>query len=136
MVVDGGRGRLLRGRRVDHGRIHLEELESLENHPDEHEHGRPSPRSRMGGNTYASTGHEGEHNLHRFAKDVAAWIERTFEGHAVEELTLFSAPRFLGELRKLVPAALAARIREHQADLTQVSTATLAKHPAIEQLFG
>ena len=138
IVVDGGRGRLLSGRRIPHGRIHIDEHETIANHAaeHEHEHGRPSPRSRLGGASYASAGHEAEHQLHRFAKEVTAWIEAKVAQHRIEQVTVFSAPKLLGEMRKLYSPALAERIREHQADLTQVSTAALARHPAVGELIG
>lgn len=136
IVVDGGRGRLLRGRMISHGRIHVDEHDSISNHHDEHEHGRPSPRSGRGGSSYASSGHEGEQQLHRFAKEVTGWIEAKVARHGIERLALFSAPRLLGELRKLYPPGLGERIDEHPADLTQVSTAALARHPAVAELIG
>lgn len=135
IVADAGRSRLLSVRRVPPGRVHVDEHESIENHADSHEHGRPSPRAGKGGNTYASAGHEDEQQLHRFAKEVAAWIAQKLTQHAVERATLFSAPKLLGELRKLYPPGLAQRIQEHPADLTQVSPAALAHHQAILSLL-
>ncbi len=135
IVADAGRSRLLSVRRVPPGRVHVDEHESIESHPDEHEHGRPSPRAGRGGNTYASAGHEDGQQLHRFAKEVAAWMDERLTEHAVERATLFSAPKLLGELRKLYPPGLARRIREHPADLTQVSPAALAHHPAVLSLL-
>ena len=134
-VVDGGRGRLLRCSRVPPGRIHVDELEAIEYEAEEHEHGRPSSRSGRSGNTYASGGHEGEYQLHRFAKQVANWIEKHSNRNDREAITLFAAPRFLGELRKLFSPAIARRIREHQADLTQLNTSSLARHAAVTRLL-
>ncbi len=134
-VVDGGRARLLQCSRLPHGRIHVDEIEAIENHAEEHEHGRPSPRSGKSGNTYASGGHEDEYQLRRFAKDVMAWIEKRADRVGDQAITLFAAPRFLGELRKLFSPIQAKRIREHQADLTQLSTADLAKHSAVADLL-
>ena len=135
VVADAGRGRLLRCARVAHGRIHVDEHGSVENRVEEHEHGRPSPRSGKSGKTYASGGHEDEYRIHRFAKEVTAWLEKALARHRCETLALFAAPRFLGELRKTYGHALATRIREHQADLTHLDAAGLAKHPAIEELL-
>ena len=136
VVVDAGRARLLSCNRVPPGRIHVDEHDVIENHEEIHEHGRPSPRLGKSGHTYASAGHETEHQIHRFAKEVTAWIERKLARHSIDSLTLFSAPKFLGELRKLSPSGFAGRIREHQADLTQVSTSALAKHPAVDELLA
>jgi protein required for attachment to host cells len=134
IVADSGRGRLLHASRVDHGRLHVDEIDVIENTVGEHEHGRPSPRSLRGGPSYASPGHEQEQQQHRFAKQVSAWIERQVAEQGIAHLTLFSAPRFLGALRKVLPAALAPRIREEPIDLIQVSTSALARHPAVAGL--
>jgi protein required for attachment to host cells len=134
-VVDAGRGRLLECSRTPAGRLHVDEIESIENDHEAYEHGRPSPRAGKSGNTYASGGHESEHQLHRFAKEVAVWIERKSDQLGLEAVSVFSAPRFLGELRKLYGPALARRVREHSADLTHLAAAGLARHPAVEELL-
>jgi protein required for attachment to host cells len=136
VVADCGRGRLLKCSRVPPGRLHVEQIAAIEHHEEEHEHGRPSPRTGKSGNTYASGGHEQEHQLHRFAKMVVAWIENQAAGIDARSITLFAAPRFLGELRKLYSPAIAHRIDERQADLTQLSTAVLARHPAVSALLS
>ncbi len=134
-VVDGGRGRLLKCSKVPPGRVHVEELDNIENQIEEHEHGRPSPRTGKSGNTYASGGHEDEHQRRRFAKEVVAWIEKRADRIDKQAITMFAAPRFLGELRKLFSPALVKRIREHRADLAQLSTSELAKHAAVIDLL-
>jgi protein required for attachment to host cells len=135
IVVDRGKGRLLRVGMLPAGRVHVDEVDAIEGPPDEHEHGRPSPRTARGGYTYASGGHETEQQIHRFAKEVAAWIGRKLEEHRIDRLDLFSSPRLLGELRKLYPATWDGRVREHQADLTHVTPAELSKHPAVADLL-
>jgi protein required for attachment to host cells len=135
-VVDGGRGRLLRGSNVPPGRPHLEEDESIENPWEEHEHGRPSPRAGKLGHTYASQGHEGEELLHRFARDVVLWLERKSRQHKIENLLLFAPPRFLGALRQVCPASLTARITEHEGDLGYMTAGDLARHRVIARLLG
>jgi len=135
-VLDGGGGRLLAGRRVPPaGRLHVDEVAKIENHEEQHEHGRPSPLSAKGGKTYASEGHEDEHQLHRFAKRVVVWIEQLAGSIETPLIPLFAPPRLLGELRKLYGPALSRRVREHQADLTHLSASALAKHPAVLELI-
>jgi hypothetical protein len=114
IVVNGGRGRLLKCGRVPPGRLHVDEVSAVEHEPELHEHVRPSPRSGKSGNTYASGGHEDEYRI---------------------PIQLFAPPRFLGELRKLYGPLLTRRIEEHQADLTHLSAAALAKHPAVAALL-
>jgi protein required for attachment to host cells len=134
-VVDGGRGRLLRCSRVPHGRLHVDEVSAIEYRPEEHERGRPSPRTGKSGNTYASRGREDEYQIRRFAKEVVDWIAKHADRIETPSITLFAAPRFLGELRKLYGPALSKRIDERQGDLTQLSRAGLAKHPAVTELL-
>ena len=134
-IVDGGRGRLLKCTRVAHGRLHVAEVSAIENDDEEHEHGRPSPRSGKSGNTYASGGHEDEHQIRRFAKEVVGWIEEHAAQIDSRTIRLFAAPRFLGELRKLYSSSLTDRIDEHSVDLTRLTPAGLAKHPAVAELL-
>lgn len=135
-VVDSGRGRLLRGSSVPPGRPHLEEDESIENTWEEHEHGRPSPRVGKAGHSYASRGHEDEEMMHRFAKDVAAWLERKAKQNNIQNLSLFAPPRFLGALRQAYSPHLSARITEHEGDLGYMSAGDLARHRVISRLLG
>jgi protein required for attachment to host cells len=135
-VVDGGRGRLLRGSSVPPGRPHLEEDDAIENTWEKHEHGRPSARAGRDGHSYASQGHENEELLHRFARDVALWLERKSRQHKIENVVLFAPPRFLGALRQACSPALAARITEHEGDLGYMSAGDLARHRAIARLLG
>ena len=135
-VVDAGRARLLECSRIAHGRVHVDQHESIENHTEEHEHVRPSPRTGKSGNTYASGGHEDEYQIHRFAKRVAGWMDDHLDRFETDDVPLFAAPRFLGELRKLYGPALSRRVQEFQADLTQLTEASLAKHRAVANLVG
>ena len=134
-VVDAGRARLLTCSKVAFDRLHVDELSAIEYEPEEHERGRPSPRTGKSGNTYASLGRESEHQIRRFAKEVEDWIENHLERIDAPSITLFSAPRFLGELRKLFGPTVVDRIEERQAALTQLSTSDLARHPAVAELL-
>lgn len=63
-----------------------------------------------------------------FLREVTAWLsEREREG-AFERLILVAAPRALGELRRLLPPALAQRVVEEVAsDLTRAEAAEIAR---------
>ena len=63
---------------------------------------------------------------------VLRWIDK----RRIDEVTLFSPPKFLGELRKQYRGTLADRILERQGDLTQLSTGGLAKHGAVVALLN
>lgn len=135
-VVDAGQGRLLRGSSVPPGRPHLEEDESIQNTWERHEHGRPSPRAGKAGHSNSSLGHENEELLHRFARDVAIWLDRKARQHGIENLALFAPPRFLGALRQACSPQLTARITEHEGDLGYMTAGDLARHRTIAKLLG
>ncbi len=135
-TADRRRARLLACRSTLHKRLHVEEASGLEEKWEEREHGRPSALAGMNGHTYASFHHEEEERIHRFAKEIAHWLEREVQQRDLARIDLFAAPRLLGELRGLLPSALAGRLVEHEGDLNHVSLGELAKHPAIVQLFA
>ncbi len=136
VIVDNGKGRLLRGTQVPPGRFHLDENGSIENTWEAHQHGRPSPRVGKAGNTYASQGHENEERMSRFARNVTEWLERKTREHNIEKLTLFAPPRFLGALRQAWSPKLAARVSEHEGDLGYMSAGELARHRAIIKVLS
>ena len=74
--------------------------------------------------------------IRRFAKRVAGWMDDHLDRFETDGVPLFVAPRFLGELRKLYGPGLAKRVQEFQADLTQLTEASLAKHRAVADLVG
>lgn len=129
-VVNQRGGRLLRATLAPNGRQRLDLVDVVETDWKEqaHERGRPSPRRGRQGNSYASAGHEPETFVHRYAKEVAAWIEQKL---GKDRAMLFAPPRFLGELREVLPARLSARIDEHEGDLGYMSPADLARHPLV-----
>ena len=136
VIVDNGRGRLLRGTQVPPGRYHLDEDGSIENTLEEHEHGRPSPRWGKKGHTYASLGHEDEERMSRFARAVATWLEKKTRVHKIERFALFAPPRFLGVLRQTWSPSMAARISEHEGDLGYMTAGDLARHRAIIKVLS
>ena len=133
-VVDGGCGRLMQSIVVPPGRLRVEQHGTLSNRSLGLEHVRPSSLKGKSGNSYASGGHEAEEEIHRFAKEVAAWLEREIDRHDIEDLTVFFSPRLLGELRKVFNPNLEHRVRTQQADLTSLTPSGLARHPAIQAL--
>ncbi len=136
VVVDNGRGRLLRGTQVPPGRYHLDENSSIENTWEEHQHGRPSPRWGKEGHTYASQGHEVEERMSRFARAVVTWLEKETAKHKIERVALFAPPRFLGVLRQTWSPSMAARISEHEGDLGYMTAGNLARHRAIIKVLS
>jgi len=130
LVVDAGGARLLQTTVVPPGRRHVAEHASIAGAPLDVEHGRPSAlRGKEG--TYASGGHEAEEELHRLAKTVGVWLDEQVARQRIETLTLFCAPRLLGALRKVLEPGLAQRIDARPTDLSSLSAASLARHPAI-----
>jgi protein required for attachment to host cells len=136
LAADERAGRLLRLDRgaSGHARVVVEE-EILDSWQD-HEHGRPSPRSGKGGHTYASRGHEDETRRERFAKEVAVWLERRTERQNIDRIAVFAPPRFLGALRDAWSPRLALRVDEHHGDLAHLGPVELAEHDAILELLA
>jgi len=135
-VVDESRGRLFEASIVPPERLHLEERGAIENRNDAHEHGRPSPRAGKNGSSYASSGHQDEHERRRFARQIVDWMDDEVGRRGIETVRLFAPPRLLGELRPLLAPGLAGRVTEQQADLTNLGAAGLARHPAIAAALG
>lgn len=133
LAVDRTRARLLQCTCTSHGRLHLEERAELLEHWEEHQHGRPSPRSGREGHHSASLGHEDDERLRRFAKEVAGWTGSQIATHGIDQLELFTPTRFLGELRKAAGKVVRAVVVEHDADIAHLSlprmTKELERHP-------
>lgn len=131
VVVDNRTGRLLEGRRTAQGRVHLEERAALANPRSEHVAGglpEPTTRDKFG---RATERHEEEEKLHRFAREVASWLEQQVSERHLERLELFAPARFRGALRKALPARLNGCLREHEGDLAHLQAGELARHPAV-----
>ncbi len=135
-LVDEGRGRLLSGQPVPAGKFHLEEVESIDNRWEEHQHQHPSARVGREGHAYASPGHEPEEMMRRDAKDMAEWLEARLEKHGIERVHVFAPPRFLGVLRDQFSPHVRERVEEHHGDLVPVEMVGLMHHPAILEVLG
>lgn len=133
-VLDHRAGRLVRGR-IAAGRAHLDEVARLTNDEPEHVHERPSSLSGRSSHGYASLHHEEEERRHRFAKTAAAWLAPQVQQQHIARLTVVAPGHLLGALRKTWPARLAALITEREAELSALTPAELAQHPAIAQIL-
>jgi hypothetical protein len=132
IVVDARRARRLRLSRTARGSLHVAELEQLEEHWDEKQHHRPYMLAAHG-RSFAGTSHEKEERLQRFARELAAWLER---GAPVEgPLPVLCSPPMLGALRTEASAALLARLDLRETDLGWLNLDELARHPAITALL-
>lgn len=131
-VADARTVRWLHATRTPAGRLHLEEAARLEEQWDEKEHHRPMALTpHPDGHSYASHGQVEEERRHRFAKEAARWLGEQAAARRTERLHLFAAPRLLGELRKILPKALEAKIAAEAHDLGALTAAQLAEHPAV-----
>jgi protein required for attachment to host cells len=136
-VVDARAARWMRATRTAAGRLHVEEVARLDEKWDEKEHHRPmSLTPHPDGHSYAGTGHVEDERRHRFAKQVAHWLgEQTTAAHAAR-VHVFAPAGFLGELRKQLPAALAAKIADQAHDLGRLHAGQIAEHPAVQAIPG
>jgi hypothetical protein len=113
----------------------LEEQPALINlWEEDHERGRPSMLQRGPGTApphEAGFGHEEEEEHRRFAHDVVKWLEKQTRRTGSEPLVVFAASRFLGLLRASLPESLARRVVTLDKELSGLTPAALAEHPAV-----
>lgn len=136
LTADQRHARLLEGTTTPHGRLHIEELSVVEESWEELEHGRPSPRSGRVGHNSASEGHENEERLHRFAKQVAEWLRGELDSRQLERVHAFLAPKFLGQVRDVLPDRVRGRLVAHPVNLAHLEPGELARHPLARELHG
>ena len=130
-VLDQRQARLLEGREVPGDRYHFDLRDALSNSQEEHEHGRPSPRSGKDGHSYASEGHENEELLHRYAGEVSSWLGKQLGAHRMDRAAVFAPARLLGALRKKLSGPAASRVQLAEGDFSYMGPGELAKHPAV-----
>jgi protein required for attachment to host cells len=135
LLVDSRRARLLRGHLTRHARPHVQEEARLDFQFQESEHGRPSPRINKDGHSYASRRHENDQLEARFAREVSSFVQNKVDELQVPRLFLFAPAKFLGMLRKSIPARLADRLVEHEGEFAHLSEAQLAVHPEVARLI-
>ena len=136
LLADARRGRLLRCTETGKGRVRVEERDSITNIWPGHEHQRSSPLWKNATITFGIEQSDKE-DLRRFAREVAAWLQHKTEEFGIRRLHILVSGRFLGALRKVRTARLAAQLGpERKADLTHLSSGKLAKHPVIRQLVA
>lgn len=136
LTADQRHARLLEGTTTLHGRLHVEVRSRLDESWEELEHGRPSPRSGRVGHNSASEGHENEERLHRFAKEVADWLRGELESRQLERVHAFLSPKFLGQVRAVLPGKLREHLVAHSVNLAHLEAGELAKHPLALELHG
>jgi protein required for attachment to host cells len=136
LLADGRRGRLLRCTEGDNGRVHIEERGAIANTWPGHEHQRSSPLWKNATITFGIEDTSRE-QLHRFARQVAAWLADRMEAFGIRHVDVLASGRFLGALRKVRPARLACRCAlDRNASLMHLSPGRLARHPAIRRLMA
>ena len=102
----------------------------------ESEHGRPSRRINKDGHSYASRRHEADHLAARFAREVSRFVQDHLSELQVPRIFLFAPAKFLGALRKSIPARLADRLVEREGELTHLTEAQLTSHPEVARLIA
>lgn len=131
VVADARSARLIHCiREGEHFRI--ESLDEFHEQWDDKEHHRPQPLHDKTGHAYASTHHEAEERLRRFAKSLMNWIDKQHHRLADGRWALIAPPRLLGEMRKL-DSKLLGGFKQVQAELEELTAAKIARHPALSQ---
>ena len=131
VTMDRKQATLYRGTVTPHERVHLDAVSNVTEVWEELQHGRPSPRTGKNGHSYASQGHEEDARLHRFAKEIAGWLEKELDAHGVDTAHVFASRRLLGDFRKLVGPPFEKRMRLEALDLAHLPLGELAEHEAV-----
>ena len=134
VVADSEHARLLRGTPTQHGRLHVDEVDQLATTFTTGEHHRPTRLGQPG--RMAAPGNEHEEKLTHFARELATWLQQSVATHALATCPVFAPSHMLGALRKELPKALLAKVREHVCEIAGMSTGHLAEHPKITALLA
>jgi protein required for attachment to host cells len=132
MTADSRGARLFHGVSTPHGRLHLTQRSELVEVWDEKEHHRASIQKAPHGQRYATGSHEEEERIHRFARQVARWLERQLAAGDIRRVHAFCAKRLLGPLRGELPERLQPRVVDHALDLAQLTAGELESHAAVQ----
>ena len=145
-ACDSREARVLLVRSAWPDRLHVEELRRLSNRwLDFHDRGRPIMLGRGPSanavQRYADEHREPLEQSRRFARDVAAWIERQRAdaraaggaAGSAQPVPVFAAPRFLGHLRQAF-GGVDGRVDLRVGELRTMSEAQLSRHPEIDAL--
>jgi protein required for attachment to host cells len=125
-LADAEHCRLLCCRLTPQGTRHVEEQGVLDNTWPGQEHARPMSQ--------AGATHDIEEAERRFAGEMAGWLQKRAEAHAMDHLVIFAPPRMLGVLRKAAFGALRGDLEEIKGDLMRLDVGQLADHALIRKL--
>lgn len=131
LTADSRSARLFSAAPTAQGRLHVTQRDELAETWEEREHHRPAARIGPHGHNFAPQSHEEEERIHRFARELARWLERALRERPIGRVHAFCAKRLLGPLRKELPMKLHERVVEHHVDLAQLSPGELATHAAV-----
>ena len=98
VVADSEHARLLRARPVQHGRLHVDEVDKLATTFAAGEHQRPTRLGQPG--HMAPTRNEHDEKLAHFARELTRWLERLVAAHTLTRCPVFAPSHMLGALRK------------------------------------
>ena len=127
-LADAEHCRLLCCRLTPQGTRHVEEQGTLDNTWPGQEHARPMSQ--------AGATHDIEEAERRFAGEIAGWLQKQAEVHAMDHLVIFAPPRMLGVLRKAAFGALRGDLEEIKGDLMRLAAGQLAEHPMVGRLVS
>jgi len=134
LVADQHGARLFaaRRRRGSHP-LGLDEVASHDNALIAHDRGGRPPGTKVRRVTFANPDRDHDVMRDQFAADVVAWVAAELRTIPTDgTLRMIAPPEFLGAMRRALSShPLAARITEHAADLTHLSTSELERHEAI-----
>ncbi len=134
-VADAHGLTLLSGNVDAHNQLQLISEAKLKHEEPDREHGRPSPLGDKSGHAYASTHHQDEEDLRRFAQDAAHWLDEQVALNLIHAINIFAPDRLLGALRQHWSASTAAITTDHPLELAALTLDELARHPRIRSCW-
>ena len=135
VVADHQHARLLSCTRLRTGRVHVDLISTLGERWNQDQHKMQPSRGGAPGHNYENLGHTEEERIHRFAKEISAWLAHELAHRPLERLVLFAEPRVMGALRREAPAALQHNWVEHTIDLGKLSEGELAQRPELAAML-
>ena len=133
LILIAGRreARLALCERLPSGRVHVDIVSRLAEECDPARHANPPSRCDAAGHVFENRGHQDAERIHRFAREIVAWLGRELLQRRSPVLAVAAEPALLGALRAEAPPPLLRSWIEHGVDLAGLSPGALARRAEI-----
>jgi protein required for attachment to host cells len=135
-VTDNRWAKLVHCTRTKGGRWHAEEVGIIQSGWEEHQNRDTPPSPGKKPEHSAGWAHKKEEETKRFAKEVAAWLEKQGHDRKITHFSVFAPDHFLGPLRANWSARLKPMIADQALDLTHLKVSELVDHPKVALILA